>query len=347
MNWYYADAGKPVGPIPEAEFASLIRSGTIKGDTLVWREGMATWQPYASVQAASAGAGEGVSSTPGAPAEPKADVGAGAGGTSGGGFESVFDNAAQSSGYLSTDELLARDYDVQIQSSFGRSWELFTERPGSAIGVTALIGFLILVVSVIPYLGIILSIFFVGPLAGGLWLFFIKRTRGEAADVNDGFGGFGSKYGSLVLANFVPGLLTMLCVLPFIAVAAGIFIPFMISVQRGGGMPPDAPVLLVVGGVVVLLACLIVGIFLKVIWFFTLPLVADKGLDFWTAMGIARRVVMKHFWSTLWLMILCWLLFLLGTLFCLVGLLVTAPFAIGALAAHYQRVFGDLAPRQR
>ena len=50
MDWYYAEAGKQAGPITEAELDALVQSGRISPDTLVWREGMATWQPYREVK---------------------------------------------------------------------------------------------------------------------------------------------------------------------------------------------------------------------------------------------------------------------------------------------------------
>ena len=50
MNWYYADAGRQVGPITDEQLDGLLKSGVIKADTLVWREGMAAWQPYREVR---------------------------------------------------------------------------------------------------------------------------------------------------------------------------------------------------------------------------------------------------------------------------------------------------------
>jgi uncharacterized RDD family membrane protein YckC len=50
MNWYYAVAGRQVGPVTDDEFNRLISAGTIQPDTLVWREGMADWQPFAQAQ---------------------------------------------------------------------------------------------------------------------------------------------------------------------------------------------------------------------------------------------------------------------------------------------------------
>ena len=43
--WYYANNGEQVGPLDEGGFVEAIASGVISNDTLVWREGMADWQP--------------------------------------------------------------------------------------------------------------------------------------------------------------------------------------------------------------------------------------------------------------------------------------------------------------
>ena len=44
--------------------------------------------------------------------------------------------------------------------------------------------------------------------------------------------------------------------------------------------------------------CLLIpGIYLWVAFKFTLPLVIDKGLDFWTAMQISRKMISRHWWK--------------------------------------------------
>jgi uncharacterized RDD family membrane protein YckC len=54
MNWFYANAGQQVGPINDADFQRLVREGVIQPSTLVWREGMANWEPCSNVVPASA-----------------------------------------------------------------------------------------------------------------------------------------------------------------------------------------------------------------------------------------------------------------------------------------------------
>ncbi len=59
MNWYYVNAGQQTGPVDEAQLDALRSSGQIEAETLVWREGMANWQPYREARPSGA---------PGAPA---------------------------------------------------------------------------------------------------------------------------------------------------------------------------------------------------------------------------------------------------------------------------------------
>ena len=46
MDWYYAAGAERKGPVGDEEFQRLVQQGVITSQTLVWREGMATWQPH-------------------------------------------------------------------------------------------------------------------------------------------------------------------------------------------------------------------------------------------------------------------------------------------------------------
>ena len=50
MNWHYSDGGKQVGPVDETELNRLVTLGTVRSDTLVWHEGLASWQPLGVVR---------------------------------------------------------------------------------------------------------------------------------------------------------------------------------------------------------------------------------------------------------------------------------------------------------
>ncbi|HEY1662132.1 MAG TPA: RDD family protein [Verrucomicrobiae bacterium] len=49
MNWHYVEQGQQTGPFNDDQFAGLVRTGKIQPDTMVWREGMAGWQPYREI----------------------------------------------------------------------------------------------------------------------------------------------------------------------------------------------------------------------------------------------------------------------------------------------------------
>lgn len=49
-EWYYADKGQQLGPVPTSELQHLISSGALDAKTcLVWKEGMADWQAAATI----------------------------------------------------------------------------------------------------------------------------------------------------------------------------------------------------------------------------------------------------------------------------------------------------------
>lgn len=50
VDWFYVQNGKQIGPVPAAQFEDWVRAGGIAPETLVWREGMAEWQPYGRVR---------------------------------------------------------------------------------------------------------------------------------------------------------------------------------------------------------------------------------------------------------------------------------------------------------
>jgi uncharacterized membrane protein YjgN (DUF898 family) len=54
MNWYYAVNGQQFGPVAAGDFNRKVGEGIIQPDTLVWREGMAGWQPWREVAAGAA-----------------------------------------------------------------------------------------------------------------------------------------------------------------------------------------------------------------------------------------------------------------------------------------------------
>ncbi len=197
-----------------------------------------------------------------------------------------------------TQAALARDYQLNIGHCLSRGWNLVAHNFWPIVCVAALIELLQHAANS-SLIGIVVG----GPLSGGLWLYFLKKIRGEPVNVGTAFSGFTVAFVPL----FLGGLVTLLLIL------AG-FICFLLP-----------------------------GIYLAVAWAFTLILIADQRLDFWPAMDLSRKVVSKHWWKFLWFFIVLGVIELAGLLACLIGIFVAAPIAMAALAYAYEDIFGPAA----
>src|SRR5580765_8262108 len=129
---------------------------------------------------------------------------------------------------------------------------------------------------------------------------FLRRIRGEEVQIGDLFAGFNLALLNLTMAGLVKWLLTSL-------------------------------------GFVL---CILPGIYLAVGYVFALPLVIDKNMEFWPAMEVSRQVVHRHWWSTLGLLIVLWLIAFVGFLLCGVGALISVPVASAAFMYVYEDLFG-------
>ena len=109
-----------------------------------------------------------------------------------------------------------------------------------------------------------------GVFYGGLYMVFLNRVRGRPAAVNDAFSGFGGAFAQLMLAGIVTSLLSS--------------IGFVF--------------------------CILPGVYLAVAWTFTLPLVMDRGLEFWSAMELSRKTVTRIWFEVFLILLVAFLPFI-------------------------------------
>lgn len=68
MQWYYSKNGTQLGPVGEGELLAKLASGEVSSADMVWKEGMADWQPAGKVaELASFAAGPSLVNSPYAP----------------------------------------------------------------------------------------------------------------------------------------------------------------------------------------------------------------------------------------------------------------------------------------
>ena len=336
MNWFYAENNERRGPVDAAAFDTLVRSGGIKAEMLVWHEGMAEWKPFGEVAYQRPAAAAPAPSTAVAPGTemgmcaesgrilPRSELVEIDGRLVSAEYknvvlqrirEGVSGSGAAADPEALAQEIIRRDYHIGIGSCIGRAWALVKSHFWLTVGATVLAYLVLIAAAMIPLAGLLVQ----GPLIGGIYWFMLRLLRGEPAVVGDAFQGFSRGWGQLVATSLVSSLLIVPAVLPGIILLA-------IAMGASSHGEPNIP-LLATGGLL-MFAGVLAAIYFTIAWIFALALVIDKGLDFWPAMKLSRRVVGLHWWQIFGLMLTTGLL-LAGVL--MVGILATG--LIGGAAA--------------
>ena len=102
------------------------------------------------------------------------------------------------------------------------------------------------------------------------------------------------------------------------------------------------PILVAVLGFLVMILPII---YFSISWMFSLPLIIDKQMEFWPAMGASRKMVGKHWWLTFGLVVVCGLINLVGFMACCVGIFFSLPLGLGAMVYAYETIFSAPAAR--
>lgn len=236
---------------------------------------------------------------------------------------------------------LDRDYQLSIEACIAKGWELFQKHFG-VLFLTSLIYLLIVgavsVLTAIPFIGPVFSLaswIIMGPLVGGLLWVFIRVRRGQHADPQDVFTGFGKSFLHLMLGQIVPSLLASLCLLPAVLVGVLTLLPALLKEQ-----PPGMAMLIIT--ICTALVCAIPMVWLNVNWTFTIPLVIDKGLLFWPAMRTSWRMVQKHWWRVFAVLLIVGVMNMIGLCVCCVGLLFSLPLSLSIFIEAYETIFGSV-----
>jgi len=353
MTWYYALGNERQGPIDDAALDRLVAAGTVTPDTLVWKAGMADWQPLSQARPRIAPPPAPIIPPPPAaiiptpvvpgpdtqprPATPSPSFtpapiptpgpgSFGAGAADAGGW-----SQAASGGAETADEIFARvsasGRTLAIGEIVGRAWQLVMANVGLAVGGGAIL-LLCNVAGAIPCLGILISLGVTPIVTGGLYRLLLKLHRGQPAEFGDVFSTFSTSYLPLLLYAVVQAILIAVSLVP------GYVLVFLGNIL---GQRSEA-----LGMLLLLLGFLLMlppAIYLAVSWVFAAPLIVDKGLDFWPAMELSRKVAAKQFFSVFGLLVLCGLIVFAGIVALCLGIFVALPVALAAIAIAYDDLF--------
>jgi GYF domain 2 len=233
------------GPSSAEELKQWIREGRADGRSLVKLEGATEWKPLASFPELAVALPESPLARKLQPPGPPPVLGG--------------SSAADA-------PMPVADVDVPIGQCLRRGWDLLMSNFGLLYFAAVSVGLIQMMLLHIPLIGP-LSLLFGAVFQGGVYQMFIKRARGQPAELADVYAGFGEHFIQLLLAGIVMAVLTGLgwccCVLP--------------------------------------------GIFLAVAWVFAVPLIMDRQLRFWDALELSRQTVTKRWFQIMLLMALAFL----------------------------------------
>ena len=167
-------------------------------------------------------------------------------------------------------QVLARPADLRFGECLRSGFSFLAAHPGFVIGAVGLAWLVNLAMRFVPFIGGILQLILGGVVAGGLYLACLCRMRGEGAGIGNIFDGFKLCFVQLMLAGAITQLLS------------------------GLGF----------------LFCVLPGLYLKVAWTFALPLVADKRLEFWSAMQLSLKQATRVWFPLFFLLLLVFLPFI-------------------------------------
>ncbi len=272
--------GKEYGPVSTEQVQAWIAGGRANLETQAKRVGEEQWQRLGDFPEFKAAAAPG----------PVAVVPA------------VGHTGAPETGFVNVDpkayadDLIARAAPLGIGSCIGRGWELLKAHFWPLVGATFVIVVVMVIAQSIPLIGMLASLLLPGVFYGGLYLYYLKKVRGQPAELGDAFSGFSLAFLPLMLATLVSTLLTM------------------------------------VGFILLILP----GIYLAVSYAFAYLLVIDKRLEFWAAMEVSRRVISAQWFRMFGLLFLGCLIAMLGIFGLFIGVFITMPILIGALVYAYE-----------
>lgn len=328
---------KEYGPISADQIRQWISEGRLNGQSMASSEDSSEWKPLSAFPEFAYLAGP---------------IASGAG-------------AAEIPVPVTPEEILARDYTLDIGGCIGRGWRLITSRFGevflpflllvviaTAVSIAIQMIFAVMGVNRLPYntkqflspVYLIFNAVVLGPVLGGLYYVYLSIIRGKQAGAGDVFLGF-KYFQDLFLGRLIPSLVSVIFMLPYTIASGRTLGPFFDQLQQDPhSIKPEEMFSKMFsafsGAALPFFLCLLPVMYFSVNWAFTVPLIIDKQMGFWTAMKTSWKMVHKHWFHVFGLLVLVGLINLAGFCVCCVGALFTVPLSLAAVMYAYEDIFG-------
>lgn len=209
----------------------------------------------------------------------------------------------ESYGSTGLEGLLQKDYTVKIGEYINSGWSLFQKNAGPFIGFTILVALINILIAKINQSASPVGSLISILISGPLNAGFLIVAFKLLRDRATSFGDFFrgfNYYLPLFLVSLVSGVM--------------VFIGFLLLI--------------------------IPGIYLAIAYTFALPFVLEKKMNFWDAMELSRKLISKNWFAFFGFVLVLGLINIAGALVFGLGLLVTIPLSVGAIAAAYADIVG-------
>lgn len=343
--------GQEYGPVTEADLSKWIAEGRLSGQSLAKAEGDAEFRKLSTFPEFAGALGDAAAAF-GVPAADHQMV-----------------------------DWSDRDYELDIGGCISRGWNLFANNLGILVGCSLLFLVLIFIISALvgaitgeivnttfsremrfsaefqiiqSYVLKLLMALFIGPMTGGFYYVFIQAMRGRAPGVGELFIGFQRAFPQLFIGFAFTSIVGALCFLPATIIEMPRIVPLLAltdQIQHSGLPPAQAQAKMmdilsqmisaVTSGIPIFLVCLVPWIYVFTNFQFTLPLIIEKEMNFWTAIKTSWRMVHKHWFSVFGLSFLSIIIFFAGGLLCCIGLPFTLAISTAAIVSGYETIFGE------
>lgn len=221
-------------------------------------------------------------------------------------------------------------------SWIGQAWNLNKPQRGTWIGLFLVLVVIVIVLSLIPFLGSLLLALLTPVFYGGIMLGCEAQRKGEPLEVGHLFAGFKTHTGRLVAV----GVFMLVASLVIFLVLAVIFGFSMMSITMGGGEPSPEPIRWGMAGVLIAML-IMVGLSIPIymaIWFST-PLIALNNFEVGAALKASFFACLKNILPFLVWGVVMFVLGILASIPLLLGWLLLGPVLLASVYTAYRDIF--------
>jgi hypothetical protein len=175
-----------------------------------------------------------------------------------------------------------------------------------------------------------------GAMICGVFYAYLRKIDGGRAAFDDLWKGFNW---------WAPGLVvTLFIVLPMIAVYLILYLPFMMAIVMGSNLSQDELFGLLAGAAVVDFFVRVVMVCVHTLLMFSFPLIVDRNLGAFKAMGTSARAVLKNLGGVAGLLLLNFGIVIVGQMALCVGVYFVIPIVMAGNIVAYRKIFPALSP---